>query len=183
MKEIMKDIGIEIIVKETFNSLYKLGYFLVDLNSICNFSEKINSQRIEDAKKSKKYSFGITSRYLNKNSLHSIKLVEFSQGSFFVSIIAPIIVGIILLIITKYINQGQNQNKMEIKTDNLTINNIININFNDNLPLSGNFENIMNELEKQKIIDQYSIIYDQDGKKILFHNIDRLKEQLGNKNW
>lgn len=33
---------IRITVKETFDSLYKLRYFLIDLNSICNFSTKIN---------------------------------------------------------------------------------------------------------------------------------------------
>jgi hypothetical protein len=178
-----ENLEVRITVKETFDSLYKLGYFLIDLNSICNFSAKINKQNVEEARKSKKTSFGITSRNYNKDSLEIIKLVEFSQGSFLATIIAPLIVGIILIVITKYINQGQNQNKIEVIVNNQTINNIVNVSFNSNLSLNENFDNVLNELVNKKLVDQCSIIYNEDGKKILFHNIDRLKGQLVDKKW
>jgi hypothetical protein len=177
------NIEVKITVKEKFDSLYKLGYFLIDLNSICNFSVKMNKQNIEEVKKPKKFSHGITSRMSNKDSLDIIKLVEFSQGSFLATIVAPLIVGIILIIITKYINQGQNQNKVEIIINNPTINNFVNINFNSNLSLNENFDNILKGLVNKKLLDECNIIYDKDGKKILFHNIERLKGQLIDENW
>jgi hypothetical protein len=176
-------IEVAITVNETFNSLCKLGYFLVDLNSICNFSEKLNKQNIEDAKKTKKYSFGITSRFLNKDSLEIIKLTEFKQGSLFTLIVAPIIVGVVLMIISKYINHESNQNKIEIKINNQTINNFIINTYNDNNSLEKNFDDIVQKLKDENLISQYSIIYDKDGKKILLNNIERIKGQLINKNW
>jgi hypothetical protein len=178
-----ENLEVNITVNEKFDSLYKLGYFLIDLNSICNFSVKINKQNIEDARKSKKYSFGITSRYLNKDSLDNIKLIEFNQGSLLVTIIAPVIVGVILMIINKYVNQEQYQNKIEITVKNQIINNTVNINFNSNSSLNENLDNILKKLADEKIVDQYGIIYDEDGKKILLHNIERLKGQLVNENW
>jgi hypothetical protein len=176
-------VEIAITIKETFDSLYKLGYFLVDLNSICNFSEKINRQSIEDAKKEKKYRFGITSRFLNKDSLDIIKLTEFKQGSFFALIVAPIIVGIVLMIISKYINQELYENKVEINISNVTVNNFIINTYSDNKSLEKNIDDIMQKLKDENLINQNSIIYDKAGKKILLNNIERIKGQLVNKNW
>ena len=176
-------IKIKISVNEKFDSLYKLGYFLVDLNSICNFAIKINKQDYESAKKIKKYSYGITSRYLNKNSLDIIQLEEFSQGSLLSNIVAPVIVGVILLIAGKYINQGLNQNKVEITINDIQINNIINFHFDNKLTLDENTNKILSELINEKLLTEYGIYYDEDGKKILFHNIERLKKQINNGNW
>ena len=178
-----ENLEVKITVKETFDSLYKLGYFLIDLNSICNFSAKINKQNVEDIRKPKRFSYGITSRYLNKDSLDNIKLVEFSQGSFNATITAPLIVGIVLKVIDKYINQGQNHTKIEVTINNPTFINIINNNFNSNVSLNENLNNVITEAKKQNLIGECNIIYDEDGKKILFHNIDRLKGQLINENW
>jgi hypothetical protein len=177
------EIQIKMTVNETFDSLYKLGYFLVDLNSICNFSYKINRQSIENAKKQKKYSFGITSRCLNKDSLDIIKLEKFSQGSFTAVFVAPLIVGIILLLIDKYINKDRNQKKIEIITNNVTINNIVINNYNNNLSFTENKKNILLELKDRNILTQNSILYDKDGDKILLHNIERIKGQLIDENW
>jgi len=129
MEKMEGNMEIRININEKFDSLYKLGYFLVDLNSICNFAKKINNQSVEDAKKVKKYSYGITSRYHNKDSLDDIKLLEFNQGSFLALFVAPTIVGVILLIIEKYINRGQKRNIVEIQINNPIITNIVNVKF------------------------------------------------------
>jgi hypothetical protein len=176
-------VEIKISVKETFDSLYKLGYFLIDLNSICNFTEKLNKQKVEEAKLIKKYTYGITSRFLNKDSRDSIKLISFSQGSFFALFIAPLIVGVILIIIDKYINQERNQNKINITINNQTIINIINNEYNEKRQLSSNIDCIVKKLKEQNLLTQYSIIYDKNGKEILEKNIERLKGEIVNENW
>jgi len=174
------EIGINI--NETFDSLYKLGYFLVDLNSICNFSEKLCKQNIEDTKK-KKYSYGITSRYLNKDSLDNIKLLSFKQGSFFSLIVAPLIVGVVLLILKMYINQEKNNEKIEITINNPTINNIVINNFNQQQTLENNFDHIFKELSDKKLVNHNFSIYNNEGKKILLHNMKRIKGQLVDNKW
>jgi hypothetical protein len=111
-------IQITLRVNQEFDSLYKLGYFLIDINSVLNFCDKINKQTIEEANKQKKYNLGITSRYLNKDSLENIKIVRFQQGSLILEIICEIIVGVILIIIGKYINKGENKEKIEVIINN-----------------------------------------------------------------
>jgi len=180
MKE---NIEINISVNEKFDSLYKLGYFLVDLNSICNFTEKINRQNIEDVKKPKKFSYGITSRKFNKDSLETIRLVEFKQGSFYTTIVAPLIVGVILSIIEKYINQEQTQNILNININDTIIVNKINNIYNSNVSINENLNNILNELVKDNLLNESNLLYDEKEKKILIKNIDRMKGQLIDKKW
>jgi hypothetical protein len=176
-------VEIKITVKETFDSLYKLGYFLIDLNSICNFTERLNKQKIEDAKSIKKYTYGITSRFLNKDSLDTIKLISFSQGSFIALFIAPLIVGVILKIVDKYINQERDHNKISITINNPTIINVINNEYSEKRQLSDNIDCIVKKLKEENLLAQDSIIYDKNGKKILEKNVERLKGEIINENW
>jgi len=178
----MERVTISIKANGKFNSLYKLAYFLVDLNSICNFAYKINNQSKEDAK-TKKYQYAITSRNLNKESLEIIELIEFGQGSFHTSYIAPIIVGIVIVVATKYINQEQN-NKIEITTNNITINNINvhthnyeynNYDYNCSLFIQ-DINDAIKKLENQ--LEQQGLLYDEEGKRKLFQSIVRLKKLL-----
>jgi hypothetical protein len=170
-------------INEPFDSLYKLGYFLVDLNSICNFCNKLNIQHIEDAKKEKKYPYGITSRYLNKDSLDVIKLVEFKQGSFLALFVAPVIVGVLLVLFEKYINQKQNQNKIEININNQTIINIIDKTYDPSKSFEQNFDNSVKILSGENKLYENNILYDRNGKKILFNNIERIKGQITDGKW
>jgi hypothetical protein len=172
-------------INEKFDSLYKLGYFLIDLNSILNFSDKINKQNIEDAKKPKGYKFGITSRYLNKDSLDTIKLVKFEQGSLITVIIAPIIVTVVAAIIVKYINKDSDTThpKIEITINNQTIHNIVVNNINNNTSISNNLDTVINSLKKENLLGQDSILYNSNGKELISKNIERLKGQLIDENW
>jgi hypothetical protein len=171
-------------INEKFDSIYKLAYFLVDFNSICNFCHKLNEQSIEEAKlHEKKYSFGITSRYLNKNSLETIKLKEFNQGSLIALFFAPIVVGVLLKIIEKYINKDSSKPKIEVNINNYNIVNIINSNYSDNKSPESNFDEIITALKENDYMDQTSILYDQNGKRVLFKNIDRIKGQLIDQQW
>jgi hypothetical protein len=85
-------------VNQEFDSLYKLGYFLIDINSILTFGTKINKQTIEEAEKHKKYHLGITSRYFNKDSLDNIIIEKFQQGSLLLQLIGDFLKGVFLLI-------------------------------------------------------------------------------------
>jgi hypothetical protein len=176
-------IQITLKVNQSFDSLYKLGYFLIDINSVLNFCNKINKQTMEEANKPKKYNLGITSRYLNKDSLDNIKIIKFQQGSLILEIFCEIIVGVILIIIGKYINRGENKEKIKIAINNPKIYNIIENNFNNQLPLDRNIENIVENLRKENIISESGLLYDKDGKKILIKNIDRIKGQILNERW
>jgi len=49
-------IQIRLKVNQEFDSLYKLGYFLIDINSILTFGTKINKQKTEEAGKQKNIS-------------------------------------------------------------------------------------------------------------------------------
>jgi hypothetical protein len=176
-------IQITLSVNQEFDSLYKLGYFLIDINSVLNCCNKINRQTVEDANKQKKYNLGITSRYLNKESLDNIKIVKFQQGSLILEIICEIIVGVILIIIGKYINKGENKEAITVTINNPQIFNITENNFNDQLPLEKNIEHIIEKLKKENIISESGLLYDKDGKKILIKNIDRIKGQIIDKKW
>jgi hypothetical protein len=177
-------IQISLRVNQEFDSLYKLGYFLIDINSILTFGTKINKQTIEEAKKQKKYNLGITSRYLNKGSLDNIKIEKFQQGSLFLQLICEIIVGVIVIIIGKYINQNENREKIEVTViNNHQIINIIESNFDKQVSLDINIDNIIKELHKEKIIMEDGLLYDKDGKKILIKNIERIKGQMINQKW
>jgi hypothetical protein len=176
-------IQITLKVNQAFDSLYKLGYFLIDINSVLNFCNKINKQRMEEANKPKKYNLGITSRYLNKDSLEDIKIIKFQQGSLILEILCEIIVGVILIIIGKYINRGENKGKMEITINNPKIYNIVENNFDNQLPLDRNIENIVEKLKNENFLSESGLLYDKDGKKILVKNIDRIKGQILNEKW
>jgi hypothetical protein len=104
-------IQITLKINQEFDSLYKLGYFLIDINSVLNFCNKINKQTMEEANKKKKYRLGITSRYFNKESLDDIKIIRFQQGSLILEILCEVIAGVILILIGKYINKGENKKK------------------------------------------------------------------------
>jgi hypothetical protein len=176
-------IQITLKVNQEFDSLYKLGYFLIDINSVLNFCNKINNQTIEEANKPKKYNLGITSRYLNKDSLDDIKIVKFKQGSLILDIVCGVIVGVILLIIGKYINKGENKGNIEVTINNPQIVNITNNNFDVQLPLEKNIEKIIEQLHKEEFIVGSGLLYDKDGTKIIRKNIDRIKGQIINKKW
>ena len=176
-------IQINLKVNQEFDSLYKLGYFLIDINSIITFGAKINKQTMEEAKKQKKYNLGITSRFLNKDSLNNIKIDKFQQGSLLLQISGEIIAGVILIIIGKYINQNENKEKINITINNTQIINIIENNFNKQISLDENIDNIIKELHKEKIIMENGLLYDKDGKKILTKNVERIKGQIINQKW
>jgi len=176
-----KNVKIKIAVNEKFDSLYKLGYFLVELNSICNFSVLLNEQSKELDKLYKNKTFDITSRDFNQSSHNNIKLKNFSQGSFVALIVAPVIVGVILMIIEKYTNKKNG--KKHGDTINIFINNVqiiknVNITFNEKLPPEENINNIVTVLKEKKLIDKNGIIYNKEGKKILINQINKLNEHL-----
>jgi uncharacterized membrane protein YraQ (UPF0718 family) len=177
-------------INEKFDSLYKLGYFLIDFNSICNFTCKINEQNIEESKKDKRYTFGITTRRLNKNSIESFHLLDFRQGSFVATVVVPIIVGVIIGVIVEYINSKirdvrQNQPKIEIHFhgDNNTINNYVVNNYDKKKPLEENIANVVKELYENRVIENCGLLYDENGRKIIAKNVERLKGQLIDKLW
>ena len=177
-------IKISLKVNHKFDSLYKLGYFLIDINSIVTFCSKINMQTAEEGKKQKKYRLGITSRYFNKDSIDDIKIEKFQQGSLVLELICGIIVGVIVTIIGKYINKDENQDKMEVTIiNNPKIVNIIENNYINKVPLDENINKIINELYKENIIMENGLLYDEDGKKIIIKNIDRIKGQIINNKW
>jgi hypothetical protein len=174
---------ISLTVNQEFDSLYKLGYFLIDINSILTFGNKINKQTIEEAEKHKKYHLGITSRYFNKDSLDNIKIEKFQQGSLLLQLIGELIIGVLLLIIAKYINQNENKEKINVTINNIQITNIIEKYFDKRKSLDENFETIIKELNKEGIIMENGLLYDKDGKKILIKNMERIKGQIINQKW
>jgi hypothetical protein len=176
-------IQISLKVNQEFDSLYKLGYFLIDINSILTFVTKINKQTIEEAGKQKKYSLGITSRNFNKDSLDNIKIEKFQQGSLLLQLTSDIIVGVILIIIGKYINQNENKEKINVTINDTQIPDLIEKNFDKQVSLDENIDNIIKELHKEKIIMGNGLLYDKDGKKILTKNVERIKGQIINQKW
>jgi len=91
---------------------------------------------------------------------------------------------VILIIIEKYINQNENKENINATIINNTqINNFIEINFDKQISLDENIDNIIKKLYKEKIIMGNGLLYDKDGKKILTKNIERIKGQIINQKW
>jgi hypothetical protein len=171
-------VNIDIKVNAEFDSLYKLGNFLVNLNAICNFATKINENDLSAFKFR-----GITSRRLTWDSVDTIQLKEYRQGSFIATIAADVISGVILLLLAKYINRDQDTPKFETKVSNQTVINIVNITYRDNVPFDENMAEVFKKLKKQGVIEKEYLVYDKNGKKLLWDNIDRMKGALVDGYW
>jgi hypothetical protein len=193
MQEKKMNVEISIKVNAKFDSLYKLGYFLIDLNSLCNFTQKINIDKLQN----KPYK-ALTARHNNKDSLETIQLISFEQGSFISNILAPLAVGLILMFFGKHINKDKNKPKIEI---NININSNNNVNLrnagdinNTNITNIGNTynaekspgDNLLKMLQKAKeegFCDTENIIHNEEGRKELIKIIERIEKEIVNDKW
>jgi len=200
-KRIENEVSISLKVECEFNSLYKLAYFLVDLNSICSLAHKINSQSKEKAAQTKKYR-GMTYRNLNKDNLKLIKLREFRKGCFFTSLVTSLISTAIVGAFVNYYNRKNKKREKKRKID-MTINGGIIINngtiindgkiinminrhirdneysgYDDELSLRRYIERMAQEMVYEKLLKESGILYDEEGKKQLFRLFRKLERLL-----
>lgn len=114
-------VGIELYISKKFNSIFDLGYALVDLQAL------ITSINYVTYTQHRYKSLPITSRTFAVKYKSELLMVDFKQGSFWSNLISTVLGGLIVMFAEKYIDYSTDTvPPVQPVTINMTIQNNIN---------------------------------------------------------